>query len=150
MGIGEVGEKIKEALIRKSGIRVVRVSSDMAATNDLLRSLIIEQRRTADALNAILLHAFNVDLNPAPLPIEEDPERPRIDEIDDEAVAAIEAMEDRGIDIPADVYRRYGLDKPDDRHSTEEPEFQLFDDQGNQGDEESAIVSTRKQLDDPS
>lgn len=85
---------------------------------DTLTNQLLE--RIAIALEAIVLHGFNVDLHAPPLTEEEilaAEKEARVDEVDEELLAVVEMMEDSAPGkVPIEVYRRLGIEPPENRH----------------------------------
>lgn len=113
-------------------IRFVRVSPDMAATNELLGRLAIAAERQAAALEALVLHGLGVDATGrAATAIEliepelrlSDQSQLRNDTFDyEEQLAAIELLEAEGIDLPFEAYEALGIEPPDSRKKSVEPQ----------------------------
>lgn len=107
-------------------ISVAHVSVDLAETNSLLRELVEAQLRSARAIEALVLHAFSVDLTVIPEVEPEggrkltDPEL-RDDDIGglEEIMATVEILEQEGYAVPREVYERLGIDSP---RKSDEPE----------------------------
>jgi hypothetical protein len=109
---------------------------------DLMQQMVVAQTRTAVALELLLLHAYNVNVHgPAPDPATIDEER-FDDAQDPEALATIELMEDMGINVPDDVYEKFGLALPD----RERPAAGPATPPSSPTEPELGIVDTRKKL----
>lgn len=84
----------------------------MSTTDQLLE-------RIAIALEAIVLHGFNVDLHADPMTAEQiqaAEQEARIDEVDEELLAVVEMLEEsQPGQVPIEVYRALNIEPPENR-----------------------------------
>jgi len=100
-------------------ISVAHASVNLTETNSLLRELVEGTKRLAVAVEAIVQHAFDVNLSvipevePAGSRKLTDPEL-RDDDMSelDEILATVELLEQEGYEVPKEVYARLGIESP--------------------------------------